>query len=82
MKPNFIRYRGSEHIPTDGVSLLLSIDLYFETEALIARFKQYDDKPMINAIASNVSPKFRPGGKTAPLELILGRTCATPRGSC
>ena len=32
---------------------------------------------MINAIASNVSVKFRPGGQSAPLELVLGSPRAT-----
>ncbi|KIO00662.1 hypothetical protein M404DRAFT_1003660 [Pisolithus tinctorius Marx 270] len=35
-------------------------------------FKQYDDKPMIRALASERSKDFRPGGSDAPLELVLG----------
>ncbi|KAI6152916.1 hypothetical protein EDD17DRAFT_1705389 [Pisolithus thermaeus] len=35
-------------------------------------FKQYDDKPMIRALASETSKDFRPGGSDAPLELVLG----------
>ncbi|KAI6008775.1 hypothetical protein F5J12DRAFT_719487 [Pisolithus orientalis] len=35
-------------------------------------FKQYDDKPMIRALASERSKYFRPGGSDAPLELVLG----------
>ncbi|KAI6001785.1 hypothetical protein EDD15DRAFT_2227499 [Pisolithus albus] len=35
-------------------------------------FKQYDDKPMIRALASETSKNFRPGGSDAPLELVLG----------
>ncbi|KAL4072058.1 hypothetical protein J3A83DRAFT_4092903 [Scleroderma citrinum] len=33
---------------------------------------QYNDKPMIDEIASNISKEFRPGGQHAPLELVLG----------
>ncbi|KAI6137517.1 hypothetical protein EDD17DRAFT_1501627 [Pisolithus thermaeus] len=33
---------------------------------------QYDDKPMIRALASETSKDFRPGGSDAPLELVLG----------
>ncbi|KAI6021006.1 hypothetical protein EDC04DRAFT_2575804 [Pisolithus marmoratus] len=33
---------------------------------------QYDDKPMIHALASEASGHFRPGGSHTPLELVLG----------
>lgn len=32
----------------------------------------YDDKPMMEAIISETSKLFRPGGKDAPVELVLG----------
>ncbi|OJA11338.1 hypothetical protein AZE42_04933 [Rhizopogon vesiculosus] len=35
-------------------------------------FKMYDDKPMIDAIANDTGRELRPGGRGAPIELILG----------
>ncbi|KIJ67190.1 hypothetical protein HYDPIDRAFT_84951 [Hydnomerulius pinastri MD-312] len=33
---------------------------------------QYDDKPMIDALASDTSKLLRPGGPDSPIELVLG----------
>ncbi|KIJ19705.1 hypothetical protein PAXINDRAFT_109171 [Paxillus involutus ATCC 200175] len=35
-------------------------------------FKQYDEKPLIDAICSDTSKLLRPGGKEGPIELVLG----------
>lgn len=38
----------------------------------VCRFKLYDDAPMIDAIVSDTGRELRPGGRGAPVELILG----------
>ncbi|KAG0704054.1 hypothetical protein DFH29DRAFT_802373 [Suillus ampliporus] len=35
-------------------------------------FRMYDDKPMIDAIANDQGRELRPGGRGAPVELVLG----------
>jgi len=38
----------------------------------IYRFKMYDDKPTIDAIMNDTGRELRPGGRGAPVELVLG----------
>lgn len=38
----------------------------------ICRFKLYDDKPTIDAIMNDTGRELRPGGRGAPVELVLG----------
>jgi hypothetical protein len=37
----------------------------------------YDDNPMIDAIANDTGRELRPGGRGAPIELVLGTNSET-----